>query len=106
MQLDYYNFMFDVQSVDSLEGKNQQANYETFFDFSLVFPALHLGSEIIAAYDMMLRIVREYMDSANYFTIELKHKFSEYDVQSKAAESVRGKADWKQFFSETYAESA
>jgi hypothetical protein len=61
------------------------------------------GSDIISAYDMMLSTVDEYVEDANYFTIEFKAKFNVYDVQSKTNEKLSGKTSWKQFFSETYA---
>lgn len=65
--------------------------------------ALHVGPEIIAAYDMMLSTVEEYIEDANYFTVEFKAKFHFYDVQSKAP-SKPGKTIWKQFFAENYAD--
>lgn len=58
--------------------------------------------EVVAAYNMMMSIVNEYVEDANYFTIEFKNKFSVYDIKSHAAKSD-DKEIWKQFFAETYA---
>lgn len=71
--------------------------------FSLIQKALHVGPEIIAAYDMMLSTVEEYIEDANYFTVEFKAKFQFYDVQSKAPKKP-GKTIWKQFFAENFAD--
>jgi len=83
-QLDYYNFMFDIHSFESIE-------------------ALHLGPEVVAAYDMMLN--NDLRNLSNYFTIELKTKFNAYDVQSKVAEKNSAQTCWQQFFTETYADA-
>jgi hypothetical protein len=53
---------------------------------------------------MMLSTVEEFVENANYFTIEFKAKFNVYDVQLKASEKTSGKTPWKQFFIETHAD--
>lgn len=52
----------------------------------------------------MLSTVEFFIKDANYFTVELKNKFKFYDVQPKAAVEKKGKASWKSFFADTYAE--
>lgn len=53
----------------------------------------------------MLTIVKEYMDDANYFTIEFQRKFSDYDIRLKNDDNASGKTtSWKQFFVETYSD--
>lgn len=53
---------------------------------------------------MMLSTVEEFVEDANYFTIEFRSKFNVYDVQSKVSEKSAGKTCWKQFFADTYAD--
>lgn len=53
---------------------------------------------------MMLDTVMKYMEDANYFTIEFRSKFNDYDIQSKPGEKTNGKTCWKQFFSENHAD--
>lgn len=48
----------------------------------------------------MLGTVEEYLKSSNYFTIELKHKFSDYEYKVKDGGAT--KMQWKNFFAETY----
>lgn len=105
MQLDYYKFMFDIQSVDSRKGKVQKFRNVLNFHSILIFStALNLKDDIIAAFKMMLDTVQEYVEDSNYFTIEFKDKFNEYDIRPKEAETVQGKTNWKQFFNDTFAE--
>lgn len=49
----------------------------------------------------MQSTVEEYVEDGDYFTVDLKQKFSKYDVKVDAVE--KGKPCWKQFFVETYA---
>lgn len=60
----------------------------------------NISTEVIAAYDMMLETVEEYLKSSNYFTIELKHKFSDYEYKLTDI-SGDTKIQWKNFFAET-----
>lgn len=51
---------------------------------------------------MMLSTVEEFINNANYFTIELKRKFDDYEIQLQPEMITNGKANWKQFFTDTY----
>ncbi|CRK86812.1 CLUMA_CG000643, isoform A [Clunio marinus] len=85
MQLDYYNFMFNIRSMETIE-------------------ALHLEPDIFAAYDTMLTTTEEFIHRSKFFTIEFRNKFNDYDFKPKATETSINKLSWKQFFVETYAD--
>lgn len=88
MQIDYYNFMFNIHTYDT----------EAL--------ALNMSGEIVAAYDTMLETVAEYLENSNYFTVELKYKLVDYEYKLNSDESkidTGKKFCWKRFFAETYA---
>lgn len=60
----------------------------------------NISPEILAAYNMMLETVEEYLKTSSYFTIELKHKFVDYEYKVK---DTTKKVSWKNFFGNTYA---
>jgi hypothetical protein len=64
--------------------------------------------DVVAAYDLMLETVAEYLENSNYFTVELKHKLVDYEYKLSDAENRVGVVaetmlNWKQFFVGTYA---
>ncbi|KAG5673797.1 hypothetical protein PVAND_003814 [Polypedilum vanderplanki] len=85
MQIDYYNFMFNIRTYES-EVSN-------------------LSGDVVAAYDMMLQTVAEHLENSNYFTVELKHKLVDYEykLSDEDQKGTDKKLNWKQFFAETYA---
>lgn len=60
----------------------------------------NIGTDIIAAYNMMLDTITEYLDNSNYFTIEFKRSLVDYEYRVDGDK----KMSWKEFFADTYAE--
>jgi hypothetical protein len=108
MQLDYFRFMFNVHSFDTFEGQFKVNNWLSMVinTFNLVATAYHVEADVVAAYDMMLATVEDYIEESSYFSIEFKSKFKSYDFNLETAEKpeINSKSRWKQFFSETYVE--
>ncbi|CAO1439985.1 unnamed protein product [Diamesa tonsa] len=80
-QLSYYSFMFDLHTFDA----------EVF----------QVSPEIHAAYEMLFTAVEDYLEDANYFTVDLKKIFNEYDIQTKTKNgksNENGKICWSQYF--------
>jgi hypothetical protein len=100
MQLDYFRYMFDIQSFRAYEGLHgrkisDSSVSDSFFCFLTAF---HVEPRIADVYIAMLDIVKEYITRSKYFTIDFQSKFVYYDVQlpEKPANDI-----WKQFFNET-----
>lgn len=60
-----------------------------------------VSPEIHAAYEMLFTAVEDYLEDANYFTVDLKKIFNEYDIQIKTKNGKsndNGKICWSQYF--------
>lgn len=61
-----------------------------------------VSPEIHAAYEMLFNAVEDYLEDSNYFTVDLKKIFNEYDIQIKTKKGKsnenQGKICWSQYY--------